>query len=77
KEYFANHPEEAEDLRVKLMEAMKAANEEAKAKMRKMPRPVVTDSEPAAPAAPAKPVSRAVSVDADDFADDLDDDIDG
>ena len=77
KEYFANHPEEAEDLRVKLMEAMKAANEEAKAKMRKMPRPVVTDSEPAAPAAPSKPVSRAVSVDADDFGDDLDDDIDG
>ena len=77
KEYFANHPEEAEALRVKLMEAMKAASEEAKAKMRKMPRPVVTDSEPAAPSAPAKPVSRAVSVDADDFADDLDDDIDG
>ena len=77
KEYFANHPEEAEDLRVKLMEAMRAANEEAKAKMRKLPRPVVSDSEPAAPAAPAKPVSRAVSVDADDFGDDMDDDIDG
>ena len=77
KEYFANNPEEAEALREKLMEAMKAANEEAKAKMRKMPRPVVSDSAPAAPAAPAKPVSRAVSVDADDFGDDMDDDIDG
>ncbi len=80
KEYFLNNPEEAEALRVRLMDAMRIANEEQKAKQRRMP-PRLANAEPAesAPGAAASDLamSRAVSIDADDFDDDLDDDIDG
>ncbi len=76
KQYFAEHPEEAEELHQKLIEAMQTANEEAHAKQSKLPRPAAPDIDKI-PATTAKPVnSRALSVDADDFGDDMDGDLD-
>lgn len=66
KQYFADHPEEADELQAKIMEAVRA--EQSKAVKAKPGQPV------AAPAAPSKAKAssaKAVSIDADDF-DDLD-----
>ena len=82
KQYFLERPEEAEALHQRLIEAMQKAEAEEKTKGPKLSRAAKAEPEgeaeaekPAAQAARAK--SKAVSIEADDFGDEFDDDLDG
>ncbi len=73
--YFKEHPEEAEELHKKIVEAIENERREMLSKGGKKDASKATaqsdDDEITPPNKPAKPVSKSVSIDADDFDDDL------
>lgn len=73
--YFKEHPEEAEELHKKIVEAIENERREMLSKGGKKATSKATaqsdDDEITPPSKPAKPVSKSVSIDADDFDDDL------
>ncbi len=73
--YFKEHPEEAEELHKKIVEAVQNEQKELLSKTVKKSAKASAKPEDNSniepPAKPAKPVSKSVSIDADDFDDDL------
>ncbi len=73
--YFKEHPEEAEELHKKIVEAIENERREMLSKGGKKATSKASvqsdDEEATTPSKPAKPASKSVSIDADDFDDDL------
>ena len=73
--YFKEHPEEAEELHKKIVEAIENERREMLSKGGKKAASKASvqsdDEEATTPSKPAKPASKSVSIDADDFDDDL------